>query len=225
MLLVQLLADEPLPLLFQTLDGRIQGRRWRRLTFGRLGELGLEVLDLRNEHASTTPLEPKVASVQGGGKKAEHEGRMHQTHDLALDDAVLPSDGERRSLGHQPRGGHHGSQCQCIDVKTIGYGRLGLGIGRLGPHGQLVGEETPSLKFRGQPGRADRSPSPRRMVHRSHHRGHHRGTEGTWTWMDESLVVVMVVVLRPSSFLPFPQAHSTFDAHFTTVDRRYIDGI
>ena len=157
----------------------------------------------------------KERRVKQGSREAGRQGRSLKT---------VKGDMER-TLGHQPRGGHHGSQCQCIDIKTIGYGRLGLGIGRLGPHGQLVGEETPSLKFRGQPGRADRSPSPRRMVHRGHHRGHHRGTEGTWTRIDESLVVVMVVVLRPSSFLPFSQAHSTIDSHFTTVDRRYIDGI
>ena len=77
-----------------------------------------------------------------------------------------------RTLGHQPRGGHRGSQCQCIDVKTMGYGRLGIGIGCLSLHGHLVGEEDSlGLDFGGHPGSAELLPRLQGVVHRSHHHG------------------------------------------------------
>ena len=71
-------------------------RRRRRLSLRRLRQLRLQILNLRHQLASTTPLEPEVTGIEGRTEQEEHERRVHQGHDLSLDDPVLPSDGHGR---------------------------------------------------------------------------------------------------------------------------------
>jgi hypothetical protein len=80
--------------LFKLRDLRVKraGRGSNGLSVGtdRGGSLlCLEIFDLGGKLTGVTPLETKVSSIYRRSKEEEHDGRMHERENLALDDTIL----------------------------------------------------------------------------------------------------------------------------------------